>query len=306
MEVAATLDFCSLQQTSVALGYFDGVHRGHMEVISRAVAAAREKGLRPAVFTFVAQGGHKGERALGGLLLTEAAKERLLESAGVELVLTPRFASFRQMEPEQFVAEVLHLRLRAQVVTCGYDFRFGRAGAGDANALKRLCAPLGIAVEVVPEFRLAGREVSSTRIRTLIAQGEVEEAGRLLGYPFAVEGSVGQGNRLGRTLQFPTVNQRLQEGMVQPRFGVYVSRTWAAGRWWPSVTNVGVKPTVGSEWPVAETNLLGFSGDLYGAEIRVELLHFLRGEQKFASVEALREQIARDVQCARDYFAQTR
>ena len=109
---------------------------------------------------------------------------------------------------------------------------------------------------------------------------------------------------LGRTLQFPTVNQRLQEGMVQPRFGVYVSRTRAAGRWWPSVTNVGVKPTVGSEWPVAETNLLGFSGDLYGAEIRVELLHFLRGEQKFASVEALREQIARDVQSARDYFAQ--
>ena len=189
-------------------------------------------------------------------------------------------------------------------MTCGYDFRFGRGGAGDAAALKRLCAPLGIAVEVVPEFRLAGREVSSTRIRALIAQGEVEEAGRLLGYPFAVEGSVGQGNHLGRTLQFPTVNQRLQEGMVQPRFGVYVSRTRAAGRWWPSVTNVGVKPTVGSEWPVAETNLLGFSGDLYGAEIRVELLHFLRGEQKFASVEALREQIARDVQSARDYFAQ--
>ena len=121
MEVAATLDFCSLQQTSVALGYFDGVHRGHMEVISRAVATAREKGLRPAVFTFVADGGRKGERALQGQLLTEAAKGRLLAGAGVELVLTPHFASFRQMEPEQFVAEVIHLRLRARAVTCGYD-----------------------------------------------------------------------------------------------------------------------------------------------------------------------------------------
>lgn len=302
LEIATTLQFCSLQPTSVALGFFDGIHLGHAAVISRAVSGAGQA-LRPAVFTFTVQGGDGSKKSGQGRIITEQRKHQLLQQLGVQLVLTPDFSEFRGMSPRRFVQQVLCQQLQARRVCCGFDFHFGKNGAGNVDTLGALCAEMGVELSVVGEVRLGGEEISSTSIRRLIAAGQVSRAAQMLGHPYQVQGTVQRGNQLGRTMQFPTINLPIDPQMVLPRFGVYLSRVYlTGGRYW-GITNVGVKPTVGSALPLAETNILGFSGDLYGQPATVELLDFLRPEQKFSSVQALYDQVQKDVQTARRTFA---
>ncbi len=198
------------------------------------------------------------------------------------------------MSPEDFVIKFIIGQMRAKVVVCGEDFRFGKKAAGNVDLLKELCSQYGVEVRLVSPVVLDGDRISSTRIRGYIKQGNMPLAWRMMGRPYSLCFPVVSGNKIGRTIQFPTINQIYPDHFAVPRFGVYVSVTEVDGVLYPSVTNVGVKPTVGSDRPLAETFILNFSGNLYGKKVRVNLCHFIRPEKKFESLDELRVQIARD------------
>lgn len=285
---------------AVALGIFDGVHLGHRAVISRATGMELPDGTRAtaAVFTFV-QPPWALPKDSGCELLTDSRKAAVLESLGVEELIQTDFETVRDLSPRAFVEDFLHAVLHARRVCCGFNYRFGKGGAGDAAALRMLCAPLGIEVEVVPPVLVDGEPVSASRIRRAVEAGEVEEAARLLGRPFTLDFPVVGGQKLGRLLGTPTINQPLPPHFVRPRFGVYAVSVEAGGRVSHGVTNIGVRPTVGSEGPLAETWISDFQGDLYGRNVPVTLVKFLRPERKFDSVEALQKQILLDGKAAR-------
>ena len=292
---------------AVALGFFDGLHIGHAAVVSRTLSYQQE-GLCPCVFTFTMDGGHPAAKSTANALTTERQKEQLLESWGVRLVLCPDFSEFHAMEPEAFVDEVLVRRLNANAACCGEDFRFGKKAAGDVGQLAALCQARGIRLDVVPPVTFEGERVSSTRIRHLLGEGRVADANRMLGRAFGYDFTVVRGKQLGRKLDSPTINQRLPDGFVPLRHGVYASVSFAGGAWHPSVTNIGLRPTVEDTTAVnSETYICGFSGDLYGARVEVRLLAFLRPEQRFPSVEALRARIHADAEAsvpiAEEYLA---
>ena len=292
---------------AVALGFFDGLHIGHAAVVSRTLSYQQE-GLCPCVFTFTMDGGHPAAKSTANALTTERQKEQLLESWGVRLVLCPDFSEFHAMEPESFVDEILVRRLNANAACCGEDFRFGKKAAGDVGQLAALCQARGIRLDVVPPVTFEGERVSSTRIRSLLGEGRVADANRMLGRAFGYDFTVVRGKQLGRKLDSPTINQRLPDGFVPLRHGVYASVSFAGGAWHPSVTNIGLRPTVEDTTAVnSETYICGFSGDLYGARVEVRLLAFLRPEQRFPSVEALRARIHADAEAsvpiAEEYLA---
>lgn len=292
---------------AVALGFFDGLHIGHAAVVSRTLSYQQE-GLCPCVFTFTMDGGHPAAKSTANALTTERQKEQLLENWGVRLVLCPDFSEFHAMEPESFVDEILVRRLNANAACCGEDFRFGKKAAGDVGQLAALCQARGIRLDVVPPVTFEGERVSSTRIRSLLGEGRVADANRMLGRAFGYDFTVVRGKQLGRKLDSPTINQRLPDGFVPLRHGVYASVSFAGGAWHPSVTNIGLRPTVEDTTAVnSETYICGFSGDLYGARVEVRLLAFLRPEQRFPSVEALRARIHADAEAsvpiAEEYLA---
>lgn len=290
-------------RAAVALGCFDGLHLGHQKVIT----AARGPGLTPSVLTFADPLGELGGKS-GGQLATKRQKLRLFESLGVEQVYSLRFSAIRNLSPEQFVDEVLIRVCHAEKICCGFNFTFGYRGAGTAETLRALCALRGIDCEVAPAVELAGEPVSSTRIRALVEEGEIERANRLLGRPFGFDFEVVRGRQLGRTLGTPTINQVFTPEFVLPRFGVYASLVRLNDGDYYGVTNVGVKPTVGADAPLSETWIPEYHGeDLYGENIQVELIGFIRPEVKFSGVEELQENILRDGGTAermmRDYLA---
>lgn len=285
-------------KSAVALGIFDGLHLGHRSVISLAVKSA-PRGLLPTVLTFAENPKFSGG---GQALLTEREKIGLLREMGVRQLYLLDFDSVRDLPPEAFVRGVLRDVCRAEEVCCGFNYTFGRGGRAGSAELQRLCAESGITAEVAPAVLADGEPVSSTRIRALIRAGGVEKAARLLGRPFGYETAVIGGRRLGRRLGTPTLNQPVPPEFVQPKFGVYVSVVEAEGLRQCGVTNVGVKPTVGSDRVLAETWMPEYHGpDLYGRTVRVGLLRFLRPELKFPDLDALRTAMLRDgkeaVQC---------
>lgn len=287
--------------SAVALGLFDGLHLGHQAVIHQAVDFIPQ-GLAPAVFTFETDTvTTKGEGGSGvDVILAADLKHEFLDKLGVQYLYSPDFLNFKHLTGREFVRLVLHDKLRARYVVCGEDFRFGRGGSCGLDELREMGAPYGMEVVVVPPAYIGGEVVSSTRIRRHIKAGEMEEANRLLGYDFTLRLPVQHGNQLGRTLNFPTINQLLPQRQVVPRFGVYSSHTLVEGKAYHSVTNVGIKPTVGGEsWPLAETFLLDFQGDLYGQNIQVKLHSFLRPEQRFSGLEELAAQMGRDIESVR-------
>ncbi len=290
----------SEQGISVAIGCFDGLHRAHQAVIGRTVAD-RSQGLIPSVFTF-----HTDCAGLKGAPMLTTNEQRLssIETMGVEQVFFPTLEEVKNLTPEEFVEQILVGVCNAKRVYCGFNFHFGKGGSGTAQQLRSLCISYGIVVEIIPQILVDGETVSSTRIRRLIGQGEMEEAEALLGHPFGYTLEVCHGRKLGRTIGVPTMNQHLPEGLVQPKFGVYASLISLEKRNYYGVTNVGVKPTVGSDCVVSETWIPCFHGDLYGKMVDVYLLKFLRPERKFPGLEALREQILQDQEQAKAWMEQ--
>jgi len=289
--------------TAVALGLFDGVHLGHRAVL-HAAAAHKAEGLLPAVFTFSAPSISYKQHRQVQFLYTDAQKQQLLAAQGMELIYSPLFPEIAPLTGEDFSARILRDLLRAQVVVCGEDFRFGKNAAWGTGELIRLGQSHGYRVECIPPVQLEGERVSSRRIRQLLADGHPEAAARLLGGDYRIGGIVEHGNQLGRTMGFPTLNQFFTSGQCTPRFGVYASVAYPEGSPVPAVTNIGMRPTIGdTSCPIGETYILDWEGTLYGRDIPVALKAFLRPEQRFDGIAALSRQLARDIAAARDYGA---
>lgn len=298
MNVFDTLDEVQpTEDRAVALGLFDGMHRGHREVIRMALDC-REQGLCPSVFTYRIQNQIPQAKGQFRWIVSQEDKLRELEAMGIRMVVQPTFEEFCDLEPEEFAVGFLVKKMRAKVICCGSDFHFGKRAAGSVDDLRRLCRPYGVEVKVALPVLDYGHPVSSTRIRAHIFSGEMEDVWRLQGRPYSIHFPVVSGNKIGRTLRFPTINQIYPEQFAVPRYGVYVSVAQVDGKLYPSVTNVGVKPTIGAEHPLAETYIIGFQGNLYGERILVRLCRFLRPEKKFDSIDDLKDQIAKDTQAA--------
>ncbi len=294
----------SLMPSAVALGLFDGVHLGHRRVLE-LVLAQKVNGMRPSVFTFATESiGVKHDAALDYLYPTEQ-KCAMLRECGMEHISHHPFAEVCDMEGEEFVQKILVHRFSAGYVCCGEDFRFGRNAAWNVQDLRRFGEQYGFAVQLAEAVRVDGETVSSSRIRELLHSGEVSHAAKLLGAPYTIAQEVVHGAQLGRTIGFPTMNQVFAQGQLVPKFGVYASRTVLDGVSYPSITNVGRKPTVQYDGrPLAETYVIGAKGEFYGKTIPVALLGFIRPERKFDSLAALTAQMHKDLEIARTYGMQ--
>ncbi len=279
--------------SAVALGFFDGLHLGHIEVIKRALL---KNGLRSVVFTFNDKTSlPKFSGKKGHCIITHEQKTRIFAGLGVEKVYAPDFSDVKDYSAREFVERILRDELSAAFVVCGYDFRFGKGGEGNPETLKSLCAEYGIECSVVPAVAVDGVTVSSTVIRQLIRDGEIEKANRYLGYELSYNLPVQTGSRIGRTIGFPTINQEIPDYMVKPKNGVYKSWTIVEGKTYRSITNIGVKPTVDYKGEsLMETHIIGFDGDLYGQRVSVALREFIRDEVKFGSLEELKKQLEAD------------
>lgn len=290
--------------TVLTLGVFDGLHLGHQLIIERVVARARSTGAVPTVITF-----DPHPRAVlhpasaPPLLQTFDQKIEAFGVLGVEQTIVIRFTrEFASVRAEEFLRDVLYERLQAREAYLGCGFAFGRGREGNINLLRRVSSELGFFADEVPEVRLRGQRISSSRIRELLASGQVNLARRMLGRPYGVEGRVVRGAERGRTLGFPTANLRPVNRVI-PRGGVYVTASLIEGVWRRSVTNVGVRPTFEKEAePSIETFVMDWGGDLYGDVLRVRFLYRLRDERRFASVAELKRQIDADAARARKYF----
>jgi riboflavin kinase/FMN adenylyltransferase len=290
--------------TVLTLGVFDGLHLGHQLIVQTIVGRARAVGAVPTVVTF-----DPHPRAVlhpesaPPLLQTFDQKIEALGVLGVEQTIVVRFTEeFARVRAEEFLRDVVRDRLQAREVYLGRGFAFGYKREGDIELLRRVSERLGFFADEVPEVCLRGRRISSSRIRGLLSEGRVNLARRMLGRPYGVEGRVVRGAERGRTLGFPTANLQPQNRVI-PRGGVYVTATLIEGSWRRSVTNVGTRPTFGRDAePSVETYVMDWQGDLYGDVVRTRFLHRLRDERRFASLEELKTQIARDARRAARYF----
>ena len=283
-------------QRAAALGFFDGVHRGHRRILRTAAELAAARGWTGAAVTFET---HPRALILGRapeMITTPEQRAALMRAQGIhEVVFLPFDQQTADTPPEEFAA-MLRERWQIGAVVCGDNFRFGRNAAGDPDLLRRC----GMETVVCPPVMYAGQAVSSTRIRQAVHEGSVVRASEMLGRPFSVCGEVRGGYQLGRRLGYPTVNLRPQEGMLLPRQGVYAARVTTDSGVYAAVTDVGTRPTFSDAGIVSiESYLLDFSGDLYGRQVTVELLKYLRRERTFADGDALRAQIAKDIEQAR-------
>lgn len=293
-------DFCCKNKTALALGNFDGLHEGHLQVLS-VVAQQKENGLQPVLVRFEPHPAVILRGAAPDRLLTDYAHKEVLAEYGLqERVLD--FLAVCEMSPERFVSEILVNDLQAGFVACGFNFRFGKNGAGTAQDLKRIASEYGIACFIAPEFTFENETVSATRIRDCIRNGQIEKANAMLTRPFSYDFEVVGGDRRGRLMGTPTINQYFPQGFVVPKSGVYASFAVVDGVCYPAVTNIGIRPTFDGTSERSETWIMHFSGDLYGKNIPVALLQYLRTEVKFSDMDALRNQILSDAQRSQDAF----
>lgn len=295
-----------MNQTVIALGFFDGVHRGHGALLEKAVQRARELSAEPVVFTF----DRPPKEVVTGkpVFLINSPEDRrglVKRLYGIErIILAPFDREMMTLPWDAFVEQKLVRELNAVHLVAGHDHRFGHKNQGTPALLQEKCRELGLGCDIIPKVEIDGITVSSTYIRELVESGDVETAARFLGHRHCMTQTVGHGQRLGRTIGIPTVNLTVPDHVLTPKFGVYVSRVYLPdGRSCAGVTNVGTRPTVSQGDAVSvETFLLDFDGDLYGQSIRLEYCKRLRGEVKFDSLEALREEIQKNIRQTRAYF----
>ena len=290
----------------IALGFFDGVHLGHGALLQAVTRAADRLGAAACAFTFDR---HPASAITGHPVpLLSSVEDRvwlMRHCYGIQEVIVASFDAMMRMDWEDFIAQYLVRDLGVVHVVAGHDFHFGYMGKGNPERLRQKCAQLGIGCDIIGRVEQDGITISSTYIRTLIAQGEMERANQFLGHPHILSNRVGHGKKLGgSTLGFPTVNLRVPDQVILPAFGVYATRVWFDGQCRCAVTKVGVRPTVSENdnRVTVEGFLLDFDGDLYGHQVRMEFFQYLRGERKFSSLQALSREIAHNVEQTRAYF----
>lgn len=277
-----------------ALGFFDGVHLGHQALLRQCTAAVTFDRHPQSLFT----------QQPPELINSIEDREKLLHAFGIDCIrVLPVTVQTMSRNWQDFLEDLL--AEGADGFVCGHDFRFGHKGEGNAEKLRCFCQQRALPCVIVPEQILDGIRISSTHIRTLIEQGDMEEAGRFLGHPHILSGTVVSGRHIGRTIGVPTANILIPEGVVVPKFGVYACLCNVDGRKYPTVTNVGTRPTVGGHRVTVESWILDFDGDLYNREITLEFHAFLREERKFDSLEALRAEIQKNAAEVRIFFEKT-
>ncbi len=291
-------------QSAVALGNFDGVHKAHAALIEKTVQEAKKRSLRATAYILDPHPRtllHPEEPVR--LLTSIERKTELLHELGIDSVYTERRGKeILQLTPPAFVEKILKEELAAKFVVVGFNYRFGKNAAGDAEEMKRLCRENKIDCTIMNPVMESGKPVSSTRLRAMLAMGDTETVNRLSFRPYTLDGVVQKGKQLGVTLGFPTMNIAIERDMLVPRHGVYISRTYIDGIAYGSVTNIGVNPTVENTSVRMESHLLAYKGDAYGKKVSVEFLAFIRDEKAFPSLEALCMQIEKDKQAAITYF----
>lgn len=296
-------DFYIEGESAVAIGKFDGIHRGHQELLSH-ILQQKKQGRKAVVFTFFPSAtvffGKKNEKEL----TTREEKRQLFEELGIDvLVEFPLNQQTAATSPEDFVTEILLKQMNMVFLAAGEDVSFGKGGKGNRELLSRMAKEQGFQLEIIKKVFEKEREISSTYVREEVENGNMEQAARLLGRYYSFGGVVENGNHLGRTMGTPTVNIYPPEEKLLPPRGVYVSRILLAGRTYYGITNIGKKPTVQQKETISvETYLYDFAEDVYGQEILVELLTFQRHEKKFDSIIELHAQIEKDVQKGREYI----
>ncbi|MCI6204644.1 MAG: bifunctional riboflavin kinase/FAD synthetase [Lachnospiraceae bacterium] len=301
--ITNTLEFKIEESTVISLGKFDGLHRGHELLMKNLMQKKQEHGYEAVVFTFDIPPRAEVADVEAHLLTTNEEKRWIFEHTGIDyLIECPFTQEIMHMPPEEFVrwmVEALHVKC----FVVGKDFHFGYQRKGDYQVLQQHAKTYGYEVVVLDKMQEYGRDISSTFIREEIACGNIEKANELLGYSFFAKAKIIHGKQLGRTIGIPTINMELPKEKLLPPRGVYATKVWIDHKWYAGVTNVGCKPTVSNTGKVGvETNILNFEADLYGKDLEVFFLHFIRPEKKFDSVESLKEQIERDVQTSREYF----
>lgn len=287
---------------ALSLGFFDGLHKGHQSVINAAVAE-KECGLTPAVLTFSESPQNLLSKDKVLRLMTGDCRRQLLEQMGVQVLYEIDFTSIMNLSADEFVEQILQNGLGAKKVFCGFNYHFGKNGSGNESTLKLLCSQRGIKAQSMPPVIYEGEAVSSTRIRNALQIGDVKLANKMLGRRFSFDFTVTHGNELGRKMETPTINQIIPDDFILPKFGVYATYATFDGVRHRAVTNIGVKPTVGSDKPLAETWILEKDiGSLYGCNPSIELVEFIRPERKFDSIPQLQEAIFKDGQRAKNIF----
>lgn len=290
--------------TAVTIGKFDGLHLGHRLLINSVKRKAEEYACKSLVFSFYPPPLRvlKGED-FASTIFTRAEKTALLEELSIDVYVEYPFTKdFAAIAPTDFVNDVLIDKMNCRYLAVGANYRFGKEHSGTAELLKNLAEVRGVKVEILPEIIVDGRVVSSSGIRTLLAEGEVKKVRALLSGAYFVVGKVAQGKKIGRSLGFPTANIVPENEKFLPKAGVYLTQAFFGGAVYPSITNVGKNPTVGGSIQTVETYMLGFEESIYGEEVKVEFIDRLRGEIKFPNETELKEQINKDVLFAVEFF----
>lgn len=306
--IEQTQDFQIKEPTVVTIGKFDGRHRGHQKLLGTMLKLKQQYGYKTAVFTFSITPGDLVEGKPHTVITTNLERKNNLQKIGIDyLVEYPFTKEAAQMTAEEFVAEILVRRMRAKVIVVGTDCGFGYRRSGNAQLLARLSPVYGYQLTVIEKEKDEDREISSTYIREELDKGDIEKANELLGEPYYIHGTVVHGNHIGEPiLGFPTANLLPPPEKHLPPFGVYVAQVLIQGKLYGGVTNIGKKPTIKGQTnhrPTGvETFVFDYEGNLYGEEIEVGLLHFIRPERKMEGLEELKEQISRDKDFGRAYF----
>ena len=284
-----------MKETIYALGFFDGVHLGHQALLAACRHLAQVHGYKPGAVTFATHPETLVEGSAPKLINTVEDRKRLLLAYGMQEICVLPFD--RQLMTTHWSAFLTRLTEEgAAGFVCGSDFRFGAGGLGNAKKLEAFCEKRNMPCAVVPQQLLEGIRVSSTYIRQLLCEGDIETANRFLGHPHVLTGQVIHGRGLGHTIGIPTANLALPEMLVQPKFGVYACAVEIDGKPYAAVTNIGTRPTVSGHHVTVEPWILNFSGDLYGKTLTLAFHKFLRPEKKFDSLEELKAQIQKDRQ----------
>ncbi len=282
--------------TAIALGNFDGVHMGHQKLIEVMMEAAKRENYQPSMLIFE---NHTKSFVYGNgprLLSTNSQKNEFLEKLGIKTLYTMKFDDkIMTLSPEDFVKKILIEKLNCKLVVVGVDYRFGHKASGNAEILKEIGKQTGLKVEVVEPVYYKGEIVSSTLIRRLLSEGNIKDANRLLGRPYGILGEVINGKGMGKDLGVPTANMRIATKYVVPRKGVYRTITRINDRYYPSATNVGVNPTFSEQDLKVETHILDFKQSIYGLEIEVYFMEYIRPEMKFDDLEDLKAKMAEDI-----------
>jgi len=297
--IAGTTQF-KLKNTAVTFGKFDGLHLGHRRLLDLTVKF-KEQGLAAVVFTFLMHPGNLLNDKEIELIYTEEEKKAILERLGIDIMISYPFTQeTRNTEPEDFIRQVIYEKLGAKMIVVGEDFCFGKNRRGNVAMLKQYEKEYGYTVIACSKLKLNDEIISSSVIRSLLNEGNIEAANRMLGQAYSIQGEVVHGRKLGRTIGIPTVNIVPADNKLLPPCGVYASKIKACGKEYMGVTNIGYKPTIGDDEPIGiETNIFDIDMELYGKTIEVELISYIRPELKFDSLEDLIARMNEDILVAK-------